>query len=79
MDSNRFQVEETANMDPNANLAEQEALTLTLNGMNGDEDSFDAIEAVITELRIALNGWLQRGGVEPDWSKAPKASKYYGR
>jgi hypothetical protein len=66
-------------MDPNANLMEQEELETQLNALDGDEPEFDEIEARITELRIALNGWLGKCGFEPDWSKAPNARKYYGK
>jgi hypothetical protein len=63
-------------MDPNANLQEQETL-ITERVARGRYLAGDA--ARLRELREALNTWLVRGGFEPDWTKAPNASRYYGQ
>lgn len=63
-------------MDPNANILEQETL-LTERFLTDHLTSDDSDR--LHELRIALVEWLGKGGFEPDWSKAPLASQYYGR
>lgn len=65
-------------MDPNANLQEQERI---LNGRKREpREPFSDIDAPrLRELREALNTWLVNGGFEPDWTKAPNASRYYGQ
>ena len=68
-------------MDPNANLVEQEQL---LNeGLNRTPSDFRRrsrqINRRLADLREALLVWLQNGGFEPDWSKAPKARIYFRR
>lgn len=71
-------------MDPNANLAEQEALILKRREVRLTQDSGEMPYQArrlgrIVELRETLREWLQKGGFEPDWTKAPNARKYYGR
>ena len=64
-------------MDPDANLQEQEALITSAHpgAMAGVVFS----SARMRELNAALRAWLATGGFEPDWSKAPRAAKRYGR
>jgi hypothetical protein len=65
----------TKQMNPDVNLQEQDwILTLT----RAKTRSNRAVRR-LRELRDALNGWLQSGGVEPEWSKAPRAAKYFSR
>jgi hypothetical protein len=62
-------------MDPNANLMEQEIiLTVYASGSIIVARS----KYRLTELREALARWLDRGGFPPDWTRCPKAAKYYG-
>jgi len=60
-------------MDPNANLQEQEEI---LNRYGAPGQQMDD-RYRLRELREALQVWIARGGFEPDWSKAPRAAKYY--
>jgi hypothetical protein len=67
-------------MDPNSNLQEQERIlhSLSLDGLTlalADSRTRNRM----AELREALHDWLVGGGFEPDWSKAPRAAKYYKR
>lgn len=57
-------------MDPNANLQEQERIL---------ELGLVADYARLWELRQALDRWLEARGSEPDWLRAPRAARYYGR
>ena len=66
-------------MDPNANLAEQEAIMARSYGANVYGPILPSLKPRLRELRLALAQWLRRGGFEPDWSKAPNARKYYGK
>ena len=63
-------------MDPNANLAEQEAIYTDNAGIALTAWPADAISRLF-ELRQALGDWIRNGGFEPDWSKAPQASPYF--
>jgi len=67
----RFAQEQEAenNMDPDANMREQEAI-LAESGRRRR----------LRELRDALLVWLQNHGVEPRWSEYPRAQRwYYGK
>lgn len=55
-------------MDPNANLAEQDQL------LNADT-RIDKQRR--SELRRALQDWLNHGGFAPAWTKYPEATKAY--
>lgn len=59
-------------MDPNANLQEQDRLLA-----QATRDVHD--RACLRELRSALSEWLRCGGFAPDWTKAPRAARYYGK
>jgi hypothetical protein len=66
-------------MDPNANLAEQEALYHTVKDtLSLTIEQRRTRNARLRELRAALNEWIAGGGFEPDWSKAPKAARWFG-
>lgn len=56
-------------MDPDANLAEQDQILADGRHERGR----------LAELREALREWLQRGGFEPQWHRAPRAAAFYGR
>ena len=60
-------------MDPNANLAEQEAIITA----TPQRWAYDAER--LLDLRQALYDWIRDGGFEPDWTKAPNARQYYGK
>lgn len=64
-------------MDPNANLQEQERIIV--HPTVQDRAYAQAMRTRLSELRVALREWLQAGGFAPDWSKAPRAAKYYGQ
>lgn len=59
-------------MDPNANLAEQERI------LAAGAAHATAQRARLHELRQALNNWIGHDGFAPDWSRCPRAAKYYG-
>jgi hypothetical protein len=65
--------------DPNANLMEQEARIIALQQSNLRWPDVRDWNGDLNYLRSELRIWLQRGGHEPDWSKAPNARKYYVR
>lgn len=65
-------------MDPNANLQEQERI-LSDRPAPPAEPHSEIAAPRLRELRTALSAWLLRGGFEPDWTKAPKAARYYVR
>lgn len=70
-------------MDPNANLQEQEQILKRKLRPQGDLSQLNpaqlrADHARLWDLRQALYDWIRDGGFEPDWTKAPKASAYYG-
>jgi len=75
-----MRAEKTPVLDPNANLLEQERLIEWLSGSAGrrSADLFDNARR-LRELRLALFAWLDSGGPEPDWSRAPRARQIYGR
>lgn len=71
-------------MDPNANLAEQEAALTRHSAACNEANDRSAREVCIcaddiATLRAGLTRWLRKGGFDPDWTKAPNARKYYGR
>lgn len=68
-------------MDPNANLQEQEAILDILSKPVYRYTSYDRnnLSDTLADLRYNLQEWLDDGGFEPDWSKAPHAAKHYGR
>lgn len=57
-------------MDPNACLREMETLLSTLVLPEGGWEE-------LVGLRDALQGWLSRGGFEPDWAACPKATAWF--
>lgn len=73
-------------MDPNQNLVQQEELLKRLDALSDkDRDTrlpfpLDTIQLrrELSELRSALSIWLGQGGVQPQWEKAPRASRFYG-
>lgn len=68
-------------MDPNANLIEQEQIIDALVDFVVPLDLQEerALKARLRVLRGSLRQWIQYGGFEPDWTKTPRASKYFGR
>ena len=69
-------------MDPNANLLEQERLIVSITTDKTRRDYKRHARHAnrrLSELRQALYDWVRDGGFEPDWSKAPNASIYYGK
>ena len=69
-------------MDPDANLQEQERILDQSTAIFGRENLRTLPPDVMPrmrELQAALRAWLQAGGFAPDWSKAPRAAKYYGQ
>ena len=68
-------------MDPNANLIEQEQIIDRLADyvVPQRQQEEQADRAVLRGLRLALRDWLRDGGFAPEWTKAPRAAKYYGR
>jgi hypothetical protein len=61
-------------MDPNANLAEQEAILLA----HYNDPLMDRHERErLLDLRDALDTWLFNGGAAPDWSRCPRAAAHY--
>ena len=67
-------------MDPNANLHEQEQLLTRFWRARDTRDAWMRDHyARLTELRDALAHWLDHGGFEPNWTKAPRASTFYGK
>lgn len=67
-------------MDPNTNLQEQEQLLQEISeyAENPQHPACINARADLRELRRALHDWLNAGGFQPDWSKAPNAARYYG-
>lgn len=64
-------------MDPNANIQEQERISIRNTGgtfapQHGDRDR-------LWELREALAEWLDNGGFEPDWATCPHTAAVYGK
>jgi hypothetical protein len=78
-------------MDPNANLLEQEHHIAAIAAHDRAPERATERErkqarferahlcADKRQLQRALTEWLDRGGFEPNWSKAPNARKYYGK
>jgi hypothetical protein len=71
-------------MDPTANLIEQEQIIMARDEarrtVDSNETPYQSHRAArLRELREALIDWLNGGGFAPDWSKAPKARKYFKR
>jgi len=80
-------------MDPHANLAEQERILTMRAGLRRYHGacgrcghygtSCRCHEAYqkgrLRHLREALREWMAGGGFAPDWTLAPRASRYYTR
>lgn len=65
-------------MDPQVNLTHQGWLLKQLDICKGSNRRRN-LETDLTELRQALYDWIRDGGFEPDWSREPRASEYFGK
>jgi hypothetical protein len=63
-------------MDPNANLAEQQALMERSSVLGKSEVAKN--KPRLAELRTALSDWLAAGGFEPNWKEYPRPSWFFG-
>lgn len=64
-------------MDPDANLAEQDAILAGAVRTAPQSPITDAARDRLRELRHDLRRWIMRGGFEPDWTRYPLAARQY--